>query len=305
MTFIDAERVRSVAILGTGTVGASCRALISSAWPSLHRAGLTRLETPDFNALTMVASLAEAVTGVDLVIENIPENPQMKQDLIAQVDALAPGHVVILSTTGGIPASMLQQGCRHPGRIAVFHPFNPAHLVPLIEVVPGRETDEQVTEFAMGFARRLGKRPIRLGAEMNGHLTNKLQFALVREAVRALVDGVASPEDIDAALRYGLAPRWLLMGGLQMLDLAGGPGGINAILAHAGKAVEQWWAPGPDVLLTPEVRAALDDACTRLAAGIPLTEWMGWRDAGLLTVLQAQRQADLTSPARHPDQGEN
>src|SRR5947207_14247836 len=148
---------------------------------------------------------------------------------------------IILSSTGGIPPTQLQSHCRAPQRLVVMHPFNPSHLIPLVEVVGGELTSEAVIEWAMGFAKYLGKQPIRITAEATGHLTNRLQFALVREAVACLLDGMASHADIDSAVRYGLGRGWSLMGPLLSFHLAGRSGGRSGILDHAADAIVVEW----------------------------------------------------------------
>lgn len=320
MTFKKPEDIRSVAVIGLGTVGASwaalmlakgivvkgfdpaegassrARSLIQGAWPSLIGLGVTDLEEPPFSHLTFADSAEAAVVSSDLVIENTPEIMDAKRDVFRRIDASAAPSVIILSSTGGITPSALQAFCEKPERLVVFHPFNPTHLVPLVEVVPGRETSRGVVDWAMEFAKFLGKKPVCLNAEIVGHMTNRLQFALVREAVRCIIEGIATPDDIDAAVRFGLAPRWMLMGGLQTLHLAGGYGGMRAILDHAGPAIENWWRPGKEIRLTDEVKSALVKAGEELSHNSDIIEWMAWRDQELVPLLMAQRAAMEKQP---------
>ncbi len=327
MTFAAPAEIRSVASVGLGTVGASwaalmlakgidvrgfdtdddaetrARSLIESAWPSLRQLGATALASPPFEKLTMFGTVEEAVETADLVQDNTPEVLDTKQEVFERIDSAAAPSVIVLSSTGGIMPSKLQGFCRNPGRLVVFHPFNPAHIVPLVEVVPGKQTAPEVVEWAMDFARYLGKKPICLRAEIVGHMTNRLQFALVREAVRCIVENVASPKDVDAAVRYGLAPRWMLMGGLQTLHLAGGYGGMKAILDHAGPAIENWWNPGGEIRLTEEVKCALVKASADLSEDSEISEWMAWRDAELVPLLGAQAIADEKQPHKKGNRG--
>ena len=127
-------------------------------------------------------------------------------------------------------------------------------------------------------------------------MTNRLQAAVWREAVYCLVEGIASATDIDAALRYGLGPRWTLMGSLLTLHLAGGPGGMAGILDHTGHAIEQWWTPLGEPKLTAEVKAKLVDCADEVAHGRPIGEWVRWRDENLVNVLRTQRQAERSAP---------
>ena len=313
-------RIRVVAVLGAGSVGASWAALflakgwrvqaydpsadaearardfVIQAWPALTALGVAKGATPPLDALQFFRSAAEAAKGADLVQENVPERLELKASVLAEVDAVAPPQVPILSSTGGIPPSQMQQACQHPQRVAVLHPFNPSHLVPLVEVVGGEATDPVLLEWVMALARHLGKQPIRVHAEASGHLANRLQFALVREAVQCLLDGMASAQDIDNAVRYGLAPRWAFMGGLMTLHLAGGPGGMQGILDHAGPAIEQWWTSRGVPTLDATTKARLVQASAELAGGHGVAEWVQWRDQQLVEVVRLQQQSRQTEP---------
>lgn len=314
------DAVRRVAVLGTGSVGASWAALflahdmevvafdpapgaedrardfVTRAWPALREIGAARVAIPPLARMRFAATAVEAVHGADLVQENVLEYPDLKTRLIGEVDAVLPADVVIASSTGGVPPSQLQAACRHPARVVVLHPFNPAHLMPLVEVVGGERTAPAVIDWAMAFARRLGKQPVRLHREKTGHMTNRLQFALVREAVACYLEGMASAEDIDRAVRYGLAPRWALMGSLATLHLAGGAGGMRGILEHTHAAIEQWWTPSAVPALTPDVIARLAVAGDAAARGQPIADWVRFRDAGLVEVVKLQQALAPAEP---------
>lgn len=322
--FVPPEQIERIAVLGMGSVGASwaalfmakgmevvaydpapdaqlrARSFISQAWPALVELGRTQQAGPDWSHLRFVESPAEAARQAQAIQENIPEKPDLKAQVLAEVDAAADPGKIVLSSTGGIPPSQMQAAMNHPERLVVLHPFNPAHLIPLVEVVGGEHTLPEVAQWAMDFARHVGKHPIQLHTEASGHMTNRLQFALVREAVACLLEGIASPRDIDDAVRYGLAPRWALMGGLMTLHLAGGPGGMKGILDHAGDAIQQWWQPGPEPRLTPEVKQKLADAAQQVAAGRPVDDWVQWRDRSLVDVLSLQTQTESDEPGRKP-----
>ena len=326
MTFIPPADAGTVAEIGMGTVGASwaalmlakgmrvhahdpaegaearARALIESAWASLVTLKLTGSDTPPLAHMTFFPSIAEAVAAADIVQENTPEAMSAKGRVLREISAAASPGVPVLSSTGGILPSDLQAHCAHPERFVVFHPFNPTHLIPLIEVVPGKATSAETVAWAMAFAAFLGKTPICLKAELAGHMTNRLQFALVREAVRCIVEGVASASDIDAAVRHGLAPRWMLTGGLQTLHLAGGFGGMQAILDHAGPAIEDWWHPGAELRLTDDVKSALVEAGAELSDDRDIADWMTWRDAELVALLRVQRLAEASQPTSNSRQ---
>jgi carnitine 3-dehydrogenase len=314
--YASAQDVRSVAVIGTGAVGASwialflahglevvafdpavdaeerTRKMVAAAWPTLSvRGEKVRFGVP-VDSLRFARSAAEASRQADVVQENIPERAELKARVLAEIDAAAAPEKIILSSTGGLSPSEMQRACRHPERLVVLHPFNPAHLIRLVEVVGGRETAPEVLDWAEAFARRMGKVPIRLNTEIPGHLTNRLQFALLREAMSCLLAGVASAKDIDTAIRHGLAPRWALMGGLLTFHLAGGDGGTRGILEHAGDAIETWWNPSAMPPLTPDVVDRLSMAGDEVSGGLSASDWSVWRDAGLVEILTVQRRTE-------------
>lgn len=318
--YTSPEKIRSVAVIGAGAVGASwatlflargldvvaqdpapgaearARDFIVNAWPALVTLKQTDAPNPPLARLRFVATAAQAAREADVVQENVLERTDVKAQVLAEVSAAATPEKVILSSTGGMTPSVLQSMCKHPERLVVLHPFNPSHLIPLVEVVGGRQTRPEVVDWAMAFARHLGKHPILLKAEAKGHMTNRLQFALVREAVACLIEGIASARDIDAAVRYGLGPRWTLMGSLLTLHLAGGKGGMKGILAHTSKAIEEWWTPMAQPQLTEQVQAKLVQAAGEVSDGQPVEDWVHWRDEALVGLLKLQGDLALLAP---------
>ena len=168
-----------------------------------------------------------------------------------EIEAKAPPTLVIASSTGGIPPTQLQAKMRNPERLVVCHPFNPPHLVPLIEIVGGEKTAPAVVDWALRFFRTLGKQPIRVDKEVTAFLTNRLQFALLREAVHCVAEGIASPQAIEDAMRYGLGPRWAVMGALTTFTLAGGEGGMPHVLKIAPELQKWMDALGSPKLTSP------------------------------------------------------
>lgn len=320
--YLSPQDIRSVAVIGTGSVGASwaalflahgisviahdpspgaegrTRAFVTDAWPALRQLGIASSDTPPLGRLRFAATAAEAASAADLVQENTPEKPELKAAVLAELDAAATADKIILSSTGGIPPSRMQAGLVHPQRLVVVHPFNPTHLIPLVEVVGGKLTAPAAIDCAMAFARHVGKQPIRLFSEASGHMTNRLQFALVREAVACLLEGIADAADIDRAVRFGLGPRWMLMGSLLTLHLAGGPGGMESILDHAGKAIEEWWTPTRQLEMSPELKARLVAAAQEVSAAQPVSDWVAWRDQNLVDIIKLQ-QAGMAEEPRH------
>lgn len=166
--------------------------------------------------------------------------------------------------------------------------------MPLIEIVGGEKTAPAVVDWALRFFRTLGKQPIRVDKEVTAFLTNRLQFALLREAVHCVAEGIASPQAIEDAMRYGLGPRWAVMGALTTFTLAGGEGGMPHVLKIAPQLQKWMDALGSPKLTSPSVQAALVKAADEITAGKPLSEWIAWRNGKLVDVVLAGKSA---SPA--------
>jgi 3-hydroxyacyl-CoA dehydrogenase len=175
---------------------------------------------------------------------------------------------------------------RHPERLIVCHPFNPPHLVPLIEIIGGEKTSPGVVDWALRFFAALGKKPIRVDKEVTAFLTNRLQFALLREAVHCVAEGIASPQAIEDAMRYGLGPRWAVMGALTTLTLAGGEGGMPHVLKIAPELQKWMDALGSPQLTSPEVQAKLIAAAEAITKGRSLPDWIAWRNERLVDLLR-------------------
>lgn len=271
--------MKTIGIIGTGVIGSSWaawflakgmdvrttdpapgaeekffeRTLATLDW--LKDAGLADAET---GTASFHDSLEECLGGVDFVQENALEDEDFKIDLLKRVDALLPPDVIIATSTSALMPSRLQSGCAHPGRVVVAHPFNPPHLLPLVEIVGGTQTDEATIQKAMDFYRSIDKRPVRVRKEVPGHIANRLTSALWREALDLVVSGVATPEDIDEAVKSGPGPRMACMGPFTIYHLAGGPGGFRHYLAHLGKGQEYRWSSLADrTSLTDDDRAML------------------------------------------------
>ena len=280
MNLPEPSSVHRVGIIGTGTIGASwaayflargmevqawdpapdgeaaLRAFVGGAWPTLE--GLDAVAedaTPD--RLTFHTSPAAAIGGVEFVQESAPENLDVKRALYAEIDAALPDDVVMASSTSGLIMSELQTGFSNAARFVVGHPFNPPHLIPLVEVVGGADTDAGVVDWTIGFYNAHGKKAIRLNHEAPGHLVNRLQAALWREAMDAVLTGLASVEDVDDAIKYGPGLRLSVMGPFELCHLAGGPAGFSNFLDHFGDALQHWMDDMRTVELTPEVRNRL------------------------------------------------
>lgn len=251
-----------VAVLGCGVIGLSwVRAF-------LDKGHVVRAWDPDKNLESKLESLKTelpgavmsfhptpeaAVVGAHFVQESGPEMLSVKQALYARIAPVMREDAILASSTSTLLPSQLQEGTVFAERIVIGHPFNPPHLLPLVEVVGGNSTSEKTIERAMAFYRALGKKPIHLRTERPGHLANRLQAALWREAVDAVASGQASVEDVDLAVTAALGPRWAVMGPFKTFHLGGGEGGLARFLAHLGDAFEALW----DDAHRPEMTASL------------------------------------------------
>src|SRR6185312_13550351 len=243
-------QIRSVAIVGTGLIGASwaaqylasgldviatdpasnaegaLRRSVEEAWELLTTIGVAPGATRD--RLTFTADMNEAVSKADFVQESVPERLMLKARVFAQMDEVARPDTILASSASGLTMDAIQSACKqHPERCVLGHPFNPPHVMPLVEVVGGAKTSETVIERAMGFYASIGKKPIRLRKAISGHVGNRLQAALYREILYLIQQGVLSVEDADLAVSYGPGLRWGVMGPSLQWHLAGGTGGIE------------------------------------------------------------------------------
>jgi carnitine 3-dehydrogenase len=304
--------IRRVAVVGTGTIGMSwaatflsrglevrasdpapeaearLRNFIDAAWPMLARLGPIAA-TPPHHLLTFCADAESAVAAADFVQENAPERTAIKQELLARIDAVLPPDIVIASSSSGLLMSRLQESCRHPGRCVIGHPFNPPHLIPLVEIVGGAQTAPATIERAMAFYTAIGKRPIHIRREVAGHVANRLQAALWREAVHLVAAGVASVADVDTAISEGPGLRWALMGPHLTFHLAGGSGGMAHFLEQLGPPLESWWDDLGSPRLTPDVRAALAKGVAAEAGTRDIAALAAERDRFLVDLLALKR----------------
>jgi 3-hydroxyacyl-CoA dehydrogenase len=297
-----------VAVIGTGVIGSSwaayflasgldvrasdpapgaegrLRAAVVDAWPALESLGLAAGASQE--RLTFVADPAEAVHNARFVQESGPEAIELKSELFEILDEVTPPQSIIASSSSGLLPSQIQSMCRqHPERVVVGHPFNPAHLIPLVEVVGGDKSSDTCIERAMSFYEEIGKRPIRVATELKGHIANRLQAALWREAYSLVERGAATVADIDTAISYGPGLRWALLGPLLNQHLSGGAGGLRHVLSHLGPPtqviMDDLGAPRLSESLAEKLVAGVDEELS----GLDLTALTAGRDALLLELL--------------------
>src|SRR5712671_2599041 len=312
------KNIRRIAIIGTGVIGASWTALflakgldviatdvapdaekslrrfVKAAWPALERLGLAPGASQ--SRLTFTGDLPAAVRAADLVQENGPERIDFKQKLYQQLDELLSADVIIASSSSGLTMSAIQSACRlHPERCVIGHPFNPPHLVPLVEIVGGAKTSEATIERAAEFYTSIGKRTVRLHKEVPGHVANRLQAALGREVYHLVAEGVVSVADVDTALCWGPGLRWGIMGQVLLNHLGGGQGGIEHFFQQFTGPMTAWWKTLGSPVLTPEVQKKLINSVHAEVGSRSIDELEAERDEMLLGLIELRTKGAKTS----------
>jgi 3-hydroxyacyl-CoA dehydrogenase len=316
--------IRRVTIIGTGVIGASWAALylakglevvatdiapnaeaalkrfVDAAWPALKRLGLATGASQ--SKLSFTPTIEAAVSGADLVQENGPERLDFKQKLYGQLDDLLPAEVIIASSSSGLTMSEIQLGCRsHPERCVIGHPFNPPHLVPLVEIVGGAKTSEETIQRVTEFYKSIGRQTVRVRKEMPGHVANRLQAALAREVYYLVAEGVVSAADVDTALCWGPGLRWGLMGNMLLNHLGGGEGGIDHFFEQFTRPMTAWWKSLGNPVLTPEVQRKLIDSVHAEVGSHSIEELAAERDEMLLGLLELRSGTEKALRADRQD----
>jgi 3-hydroxyacyl-CoA dehydrogenase len=300
--------IHRIAIVGTGVIGASwaaqylargfdvvatdpgpnaeasLRKYVDEAWGQLETIGLSPGAAR--NRLTFIPDMKEALAKADFVQENAPERPEFKIKLFADMDAATPADSLIASSSSGITPSVMQSKCRHPERVLIGHPFNPPHIIPLVEVVGGVKTSPAAVERAMAFYAAIGKKPIRLHKELNGHVGNRLQAALYREVAYLISQGVLSVADADDAVSWGPGLRWGVMGPSLQWHLGGGPGGIKHFMEHLMDPLGGMWKTLGNPEVTPELKRTITDGVLREAGNRPVEQLAQEENAVLVGLLR-------------------
>src|SRR5579864_8125269 len=257
------KRIRNIAIVGTGVIGASWAALylargfnvtatdpapnaganlrqyIDAAWKDLTLIGLSPNASRDNLKFTL--DMKKALSDADFVQENGPERQDFKIKLFADMDAATLPDSIIASSSYGLTMSVMQSACKHPERCVIGHPFNPPHVIPLVEVVAGAKTSPEAVDRAISFYASIGKKPIHVRKEVVGHVANRLQAAIYREVVNLIEKGVLDVADSDTAVCWGPGLRWGVMGPNLLFHLGGGQGGMQHFLAQFTGPLAAWW----------------------------------------------------------------
>lgn len=308
--------MKRIGIVGAGTIGASWAACYAQhgyevriydaskstreAAPRTARAHLERLvelelataEQLGQATLTAVDSLDALADGAELIQESVLETYEVKKPLYQELDKLTEPATLLASSSSGLLISEIQEVMERPERAFIAHPFNPPHLVPLVEIVRGKQTTYETIARAKVFYEELGKEPVLLNKEVPGHIANRLAAALWREALDLVANDVASVEDVDKALRAGPGLRWAIMGQHMIYHLGGGEGGYEAFIEHIGKAFETYWETMPDWTQIPEEAKRKAIAGVEAAAGDRDTaDIAAERDRKLAAILKALRES--------------
>lgn len=308
------KSIKNIAVVGCGVIGASwaayflakgfsvaatdpgeqaehnLRKWIRAFWPTLEQQGLSAGASMD--RLSFHENVSDTVKGAQFIQENGPERLDIKRRLIADIEAAAPSDTLIASSSSGLLISDIQSAAQFPERIVLGHPFNPPHLIPLVEVLGGKLSSQDNVQRAIEFYRSIGKKPIHIRQEIKGHVANRLQAALWKEAFYLVNNDVISVADLDTAISFGPGLRWALLGPFLNLHLSGGEGGIEHALEHLGPPIEDWWADLGQVTLSADTNKKIIDGVRHELAPYDEIRMRQQRDAVLLTLMQLKKDSD-------------
>ena len=297
------NRDNTIAVIGCGLIGQSWSALFLSygydvkAWdpapnwalnfqPAVEKAReqvrLLRPEPKTEGRIVIAESLEEAVADAFWIQENAPESVPLKADLYSRIEAAADPEAVIASSTSSLTWSELSLSLSHPNRFITAHPFNPPHLMPLVEIYA---PEPSLRTRAAAFYDGLQRKSVVLSQDAVGHIANRLASALWREAVNIVDQGIADVAAVDAALVHGPGLRWSVVGAHMAYHLGGGAGGIEHYLKHLGPSQERRWSSLGNPKLTPDLCRRIIDGVTEEAAGRSIPELEAARDANLIRIL--------------------
>lgn len=303
--------IKQTAVIGAGVIGASWTALflaagmdvniydpsssveqdvsdyVNRAWPTLIELGLAVEGRKGNLAFFDIAS--KAVVGAQFIQENVPERIDIKHALFAEIEPHLLPDAIVCSSASGLMVSEMQEGWKNPSRFILGHPFNPPHLIPLVELLANEKTDDEVLLIAEAFYKKVGKVTIRVNKEVPGHVANRLQAALWREAIHLVDTGVASVEDVDKAVWSGPGLRWAAMGPHMLFHLGAGAGGLEEFCNRYTPSFHRWWDDLGEVQLNEELAGKLSSGVKEEASGQPVEEMSQTRDELISAMLIATK----------------
>lgn len=310
MAYPTPESLDRVAVIGTGTIGASWAALflargmavnaydpepgaskalqayVDRAWPVLNELGVI-VAGADQTAIDFYDDPADAVRDIAFIQESVPERLDVKHTLFQAMEPGMAAHAILATSSSGLLLKDMQKGLRHPERLVLAHPFNPPHLIPLVELLGNELTDPAAVDWCQNFFEdRCGKKTIRVLKEVPAHVANRLQAALWREAIHLVLEGVASVEDIDKAVVHGPGLRWSVMGPHMLFNLASGGKGMDVFIERFGPSFAVWWDSLGQPDLTPQTAAILAEGCRAEENGRSFETLSAERDQKLVAVLK-------------------
>ena len=303
------RRYPNVCVIGAGVIGASWTALflahglnvvvndpqpniettlkgaLLKIAPTLRELGLPH-ESLD-RSLRFEPDLERAVAGADLVQENGPERPEWKQQLWARIENAVPKHALLLSSSSARPATEQGREMKDASRLLVGHPFNPPHLIPLVEIVPGERTDPDAIADAVAFYEALGKVPRVLKKEIQGFVANRLQRAIMREACYLVQEGVVTIDELDDIVTSSIGLRWAVNGPFSSFHMGGGPKGLESFFQHLGKNMAASFNVIPPVELDEKLQHRIIDQAAASFGKIPIPQMERQRDNAQVALLRA------------------
>ncbi|MCY3709277.1 MAG: 3-hydroxyacyl-CoA dehydrogenase NAD-binding domain-containing protein [Caldilineaceae bacterium] len=299
------DQVRKVAVIGAGTIGASwaacflangldvmavdpavdereLRRAIDGMMPALESIGYPALA--DTSRLQFSASIDSELAAAHFVQESVPERLELKRETLRELESVIDPQVIVSSSATALIPTDIQEEARQPQRLIVGHPFNPPHLIPLVELSGGERTAPEALAWAMEFYRAIGKAPVLMKREAYGHIANRLAAALFREAVHLVAEGISTVEDIDEVITQGPGLRWALQGPFTTYHLAGGAEGIAHYMRHLGPTQEARWRTLGEPRLTDELVDRIVRDVNESVAGLSSAQLARFRDTGLVEI---------------------
>jgi carnitine 3-dehydrogenase len=311
MSYPDPMTLDRVGVIGAGTIGASWTALflargmavrvhdpapeaeamvrgyVATAWRALTDLGMVA-DGADPERVSFHADPAAAARDVPFIQESVPERLPIKHDLYRAIEPAMAPEAILATSSSGLLVPDMQEGLNRPERFLLAHPFNPPHLIPLVELLGSDKTDPAVVDWSERFYEdRCGKATIRCKKAVPGHVANRLQAALWREAIHLVVDGVASVEDVDKAIVNGPGLRWAVMGPHMLFNLASNGQGMETFIDRFGPSFHTWWETMGSPTLTPEIARTIAEGCREEEAGRDFRDLAAARDARLVGILKS------------------